>query len=291
MSLALKAKAQDKTITGTVTDNTGAPVIGANVIVKGKNIAAVTDLNGKYSIKAVEGDVVIFSFMGYKSQEIVIANQDIINVPLEEELSQLDEIVVIGYGVQKKSDLTGSVSSVKAEELSKMPAANMQTALQGRAAGVQINANNGAPGSPVTMRVRGISSLNGGFPLWIVDGIGADPNSVNPNDIESIEILKDGASAAIYGSSGANGVVLVTTKKGKSGKIEANLNVYHGWQNSPNRINVANGPEFAKMYTEYQAILKKKDFKFTDFANTPSYNYQDMIFRSGNDAPFDNVDF
>lgn len=290
------AQAQERTVSGVVSDNSGLGLPGVNVTIKGTTIGVVTDIDGKFSIKVPGSDAVLtISYVGYKTQELAVGEQTSINATLQEDVQQLNEVVVIGYGVQKRSDLTGAVASVSSKDIAKTPLTSAATALQGRAAGVQVNANTGAPGANVTIRVRGISSFNtangGGQAIWIVDGVPSGANSVSPSDIESIEVLKDGASAAIYGSSGGSGVVLITTKKGKAGKIEANLNYYHGWQENPSKIDVANGPQFAQMYTELQSILKKKDYKFTNLDSVPSYDYQDMIFRSGKNAPMDNLDF
>jgi TonB-linked SusC/RagA family outer membrane protein len=288
--------AQEKVVSGLVTDEKNQPLPFVNVVLKGTTVGTVSDLEGKYTLKLTGSNLVLeFRSVGFTTQEVKVGNSSVINVQLQPDVKQLDELVVIGYGVQKRSDLTGSVASVKAEELTKMATTGIASALQGKAAGVQISQNTGAPGSDVTVRVRGISSLNGGFPLWIVDGVPSSPNSVNSSDIESIEILKDASSAAIYGSNGANGVILVTTKKGKSGKPVANLNYYHGVQSVPNRIDVANTEQFTDMYTEYLGlkgknnVINDKDLKTINYLKEqPTYDYQDMIFRV---AQMDNVDF
>jgi TonB-dependent starch-binding outer membrane protein SusC len=216
---------QTRTITGKVTsseDNSSLP--GVSVIIKGTVQGTVTDIDGNYSISVAEGSVLVYSYVGFVSEEVLVGNQSVINFTMTPDLTQLQEIVVIGYGTVKKSDLTGSVSSVKSEELTAYPAIGAVQALQGRAAGVQITANNGEPGADFKVRVRGGTSINASSdPIFVVDGFvgGTMPP---PEDIESIEVLKDASATAIYGSRGANGVIMVTTKRGKAGKARIELN-------------------------------------------------------------------
>jgi TonB-linked SusC/RagA family outer membrane protein len=311
------AIAQDRSVTGTVTNDAGSPLPGVNIILKGTTTGTVSDLNGKFAIKVpVANSTLLITYVGYTNKEISVGEEANLIVVLQEDVQQLNEVVVIGYGVQKKSDLTGAVASVKPDELTKSPVTSIDAALQGKAAGVQVEQNTGAPGSGIFVRVRGISTLtsvngqNQGQPMWIVDGVGASPNSVNASDIESFEILKDASSAAIYGANGANGVILITTKKGKAGKTETKIDYYHGLQDVPNRINVASGPQFGAMYTEYQAmqaydpiknqfqpinadktlgtVTTPKNVQFPNFSSLPTYNYQDMVFRT---AVMDNFNF
>jgi TonB-linked SusC/RagA family outer membrane protein len=287
---------QEIKVTGTVIaalDN--APLQGVNIIVKGTLTGTVTDLNGKYEITAPSPDaVLVFSYMGYLTEEVDIANRTQIDISMIEHLEALDEIVVIGYGVQRKSDLTGSVASVSAEELQKVPYSRFENALQGKAAGVQVTQNTGAPGSDVTVRIRGISTITTvdnvpqGKPIWIVDGIETSPDLVNVNDVESVEILKDASAAAIYGANAGSGVVLITTKKGKSGKPEANIRYEHSIQTIPNRVDIATASEMGLMYTEMEAIQGRDEFTFHNYNSLKDYNYQDLIFRN---AQVDNLDF
>ena len=221
--LAIGAYAQNK-ITGTVVDAQGEPVIGASVVIKGTSNGTVTDFDGKYVINnaPAKGDLV-FSYVGYRTQTISLAGKAQINVTLEEDKQLLDEVVVVGYGVQRKSDVTGALTRVGGEELNNRPVSNALEALQGKAAGVDITTNE-RPGTVGSIRIRGERSLNGGNdPLYVVDGVplmsASGIETLNPRDIESIDILKDASATAIYGSRGANGVVLVTTKQGKSGKM------------------------------------------------------------------------
>ncbi|MCX7985899.1 MAG: TonB-dependent receptor [Bacteroidales bacterium] len=289
------SSAQEVLISGTVKDKSGSPLPGVNVVNKGTTVGVVTDANGNYRIRVTDSKAtLVFSFIGYKTVEQSVSGRTTVDVVLEEETKELEEVVVVGYGVQKRSDLTGAVASVKAEEIAKIPTAGIANALQGKVAGVMITQTNGAPGASTKVRVRGISSINAGEPIWIVDGVPASPNSVNENDIESIEILKDAASGAIYGASGANGVVLVTTKKGKPGDTRVEANYYHGFQEAPKYISVANSEEYGKMFLEYQAItaLAKNQttissIKFPNYKTEPTYDYQNMIFRLANIDKFD----
>ncbi len=235
MLTSMTAIAQTNTITGTVKDNTGMPIPGANVLVKGTNNGVQTDFDGKFAIKAKPDDILIASFIGMKTMEIKAGNQTNINFKLQEEGAKLEEVVVVGYGTKKKSDLTGSIVSVGAKEIASRPVQNAVQAMQGKAAGVDIGSNE-RPGTVANINIRGVRSISASnSPLYVVDGIpintgGTDADGqpiksaggidfINPNDIESIDVLKDASATAIYGSRGANGVVIVTTKKGKNGKF------------------------------------------------------------------------
>jgi TonB-linked SusC/RagA family outer membrane protein len=228
---------QEKIITGNVKDEAGDPILGVTVLLKGIARGAVTDFDGNYSIKAKTGDVLVFSFIGNETKELTVGESKTVNVILSKANNELEEVVVIGYGTVKKSDLTGSVSSIKAEEITKTGAIGIEQALGGRAAGVVVNQASGAPGSGASITIRGLSSLNGSQPLYVIDGVPMDNTAsagladqdvesstisplamINPSDIESMEILKDASSTAVYGSRGANGVILITTKSGESGK-------------------------------------------------------------------------
>lgn len=226
--LAIGAYAQSKTVSGTVIDQTGEPVIGANVLVKGTTNGVITDLDGKFTLSNVPNNGTIsISFIGYKDQEISVAGKTNLQVSLQEDNAMLDEVVVVGYGVQKKSDVTGALTRVGAEELNVKPVSNAFEALQGKAAGVDITSNQ-RPGEIGDIRIRGNRSLNASNkPLYVVDGVPLNSGgieTINPRDIESIDILKDASSTAIYGSRGANGVILVTTKRGKMGALSLTYN-------------------------------------------------------------------
>lgn len=224
-------QAQNITVTGTVTGD-GIPLPGVNVIVKGTTNGTVTDFDGNYEIQAGSNDVLEFSFLGFKTRDIAISGKTQINVALETDLSELDEVIVVGYGTQKKKEVTGAVAQVKAEDIVSSPVADLGAAIQGKVAGVNIQAASGRPGEAANVQIRGVVSINGGGPLYVVDNIPQEGNpNIAPEQIESIDILKDGASAAVYGVRAAGGVILITTKKGKTGKMKVNLNTYTGIQN------------------------------------------------------------
>jgi TonB-dependent SusC/RagA subfamily outer membrane receptor len=210
---------QQKSVSGKVTDSKNQSLPGASVVIKGTTQGTVTNGDGNYSLSNIpENATLLFSFVGMRSQEVVVGNQTSINVVLEDETIGLDEVVAIGYGTQRKADLTGAVSTVAPENLKQGINQSVSHALQGRVAGVTAIQNSGEPGGGVEIRIRGAGSINDNSPLYVVDGIIGSIANLNPADIESMTVLKDAASAAIYGSRGANGVVIVTTKKGKKGQ-------------------------------------------------------------------------
>lgn len=235
-------------ITGTINDGSGMPLPGVTILVEGTTRGAVSDLEGKYSISVQEGEILVFSFIGFTSQRVTVSSQSVIDVELLEDDKSLEEVVVVGYGTQRKSDLTGAISSVSSEELQETPASNFLEQSQGRLAGVDIVRTNGSPGSPVQIRIRGNRSINASnSPLYVIDGIPttANINDFNPNDIESMEVLKDASAVAIYGSRGANGVVLITTKRGKAGKAVVSYDGYYGIKQPIENLNVMDGNQFA----------------------------------------------
>jgi len=223
------------------------PVIGASVMVKGTTTGTVTDFDGNFELQAKAGDVLQVSFMGYKPSEVSIQNSAPLRITLIPDNVMLQEVVAIGYGTMKKSDLTGAVTSVSADQLLKAPVAGLDQALQGRAAGVTVTSNSGQPGEGATIRIRGIgSALGGNEPLYVVDGvIVGDIKWLSPTDIKSMEILKDASAAAIYGSRGANGVILITTKSGNEGKINISFDAYWGFQNRWKKMDVLTSKDFA----------------------------------------------
>jgi len=243
---------QGKKVTGKVTDSNDGSLPGVSVIVKGTTTGVITDNNGNFSLANVpENAVLQFSFVGMKTQEIAVGSKTTINVTLTEEAIGLDEVVAIGYGTQKKRDVSGSISSVKGEDLARSGFSNAAQSLQGKTSGVFVVSGSGKPGSGVSVRIRGVGGVNDSEPLYIIDGIqGADISTVNSNDIESIEVLKDASSAAIYGSRGANGVVLVSTKKGKKDGMNVDYSGSVGFQNILNVGNVKflNAKQFAQNF-------------------------------------------
>lgn len=262
----------DKTINGKVVDETNSPLPGVSILVKGTATGTVTDIDGKFSL-VVAGDesVLIFSYTGYLTQEIVVGAQSTINLTLQTDTKQLEGVVVIGYGTAKKSDLTGSVGSVKLDQLMERPSASLTQSLAGRMAGVQVNNNSGRPGGRTTIRVRGFSSINSSNnPLYVVDGVMLPQGTqnqfssaidyINPNDIVSIEVLKDASSTAIYGARGANGVILVTTKKGKAGEGSVTYNADFSVNTmGPHRPEVLNAREYMAVEDLAWANMAKYD--------------------------------
>lgn len=244
--------AQEVTVTGKVTSGTdGDPIPGVSVVQKGTTNGTITDVDGNYSLTLPEGETVVFSFIGMETVE-VIADQTTINVTMNEAFTDLDEVVVVGYGVQKKSVVTAAISSVSAEDLESSKPSRIEDVLKGKVSGVQITQSSGQPGADSKVRIRGVGTINNSDPLYIVDGmaVGGGINYLNPTDIESVEVLKDAASAAVYGARAANGVILVTTKSGKSGDAKINYDFSYGWQNPWKKKSVLNAKEYMVIMNE-----------------------------------------
>lgn len=243
-------------ITGTVKDNTGAEVIGGNVLVKGTTSGVITDINGKFSIFVPsEKTVLIFSYIGYQTQEIVVGKQRVINVKLSDDTQTLQEVVVVAYGTQSKATLTGALSTIDNKELTKAPVASVTNVLAGALPGVSTIQTTGQPGKDAaTIYVRGAGSLNSGSskPLILVDGVERDFSDIDPNEIESLSILKDASATAVFGVRGANGVVLVTTRRGKSGKPSINVSTLTGVQQPMSYVHQTGSYEFARFWNMKQ---------------------------------------
>lgn len=253
MSSSIYSQAQNKTIRGTVLDSSNEPITGASVVVKGTTNGTVTDLDGKFTLTVKDSDVLVITYLGYVPQELKTSGKSEVTIVLQEDSQVLDELVVIGYGTVKKSDLTGAVSRMDAEKLGERPIARVEQALQGAMSGVQVRTVTGEPGQDLNIRVRGAASINASSsPLYVVDGV---PTSsligLNPSDILSMEVLKDAASAAIYGSRGSNGVIIVTTKKGKSGKPSITFTASYGVQNLEKKLDLLSGEEWIDFYIKY----------------------------------------
>tara|TARA_R110002051_G_scaffold100879_3_gene171331 strand:- start:16845 stop:19874 length:3030 start_codon:yes stop_codon:yes gene_type:complete len=266
--LSQAAISQKKTITGNVTDDAGMPLPGVNVLLKGTTTGTQTDFDGNYSISAATGDVLVFSFLGQKTVQKTVDAATVINVVMLEDASQLDEIVVVGYGTQSKRNLTDNISKLTSSDISEVPNPNLQNALVAKAAGVQVTQTNGKVEGGINIRVRGAASVSGGTqPLYVLDGIplidptgdigaignGAQTNpllTLSSNEIESIDILKDASSAAIYGARGANGVVLITTKRGKQGKAQFSFNLSQGFSEPTNVRKWLNTEQYIELFTE-----------------------------------------
>ena len=257
--------AQDIKISGRVTDDTGLEVIGANIRIKGNaNVGTITDIDGKYTITARKNDVLVFSYIGMASQEISIKGRTVIDVHLRQDNKLLDEVVVIGYGTSKRSDLTGSVVSIKSDDIMQTPTSDVTQALAGRVAGVQVLQSEGGPGSSVSIRVRGgISITQSNEPLYIIDGFPSEDgmSNLDPGEIESIDILKDASATAIYGARGANGVVVITTKSGSKGgsKLDVSFDTYIGFAKIAKKLPVLSSQEFAILDYERNLFFNGAD--------------------------------
>lgn len=277
LGISLGAQSQVRKIQGTVTtSDTGETLPGATVLLKGTTIGTVTDLDGAYALDVPEGPgVLVFSFVGYEPQEIVLTDQTFINVVLQPSRVSLDEVVVIGYGTVRKSDLTGSVASLKADDITKITASNPVQSLQGRVSGVQVSSSSGTPGESPTVRVRGVGTFNNSSPIYVVDGVILDDISfLNSADIASIEVLKDASATAIYGSRGANGVIMVTTKRGEADQEKATFSFTGeaGIQRIAKKIDLLDGREFAIISNE----IKTGTYNNVDLV--PNTDWQDLVF-------------
>jgi TonB-dependent starch-binding outer membrane protein SusC len=283
--------AQGSTVSGTVTDEAKNPLPGVNVIQKGTTNGTTTDGTGKFSITLPGEDaVLIFSFIGYETQETAVNNRTQLAITLLPDVETLSEVVVVGYGTQRKADLTGAITSIKGESLREMPVTTVEQAIQGRLAGVQVQQTSGQPGAGISIRVRGVSSIAGGNePLYVIDGLpqfnddvrGANGlATINPSDIESIEVLKDAAASAIYGSRGANGVVIITTRSGKAGQPRVIFESSLGFQQVRKKLEMMNSEQylsFAKRYYTNSGLAIPTELE--DFTPTVSTNWQDEVFR------------
>ncbi len=276
---------QQRQIKGVVTDTDNIPLSGVNVLVVGTTIGTETDFDGNYTIKAKEGDVLQFSFIGMKTKLITISKNNQVNMIMEDNADTLNEIVIVGYGSQKKTNVTGAVATVSAKDLVSAPTTNAVEALQGRSSGVTV-INNGSPGSAPTIRIRGIGTLGNNNPIYVIDGIVTENmDGLSPDDIESISVLKDASTAAAYGSLGANGVIVVKTKTGKNGKTTFSFNSYLSTRFKPKKIDLLNSEQYVSYVTD---MIRNNDpgadlpprFANTNFISN-NVDYQDAIFQQG----------
>lgn len=272
--------AQQKEVHGTVKDAAGTPMPGVTIVLKGTSQGTITDMDGNYTLKNVSpSSVLVFSFVGMKSMEVTVGSQSVINVKLEADLSELEEVVVVGYGTQRKEAVTGSVASMGGEVLRNVASSNITQALQGRVSGVEMSQTSSKPGAAMQIRIRGTRSLNASNdPLVVLDGIpfAGSISDINPYDIKSIDILKDASATAIYGSRGANGVILITTNKGQSGqKARVSYNGYYGMKNIFAKYPMMDGPEFI--------ALRKAAGLYTngvDESDEVNIDWQDLLYRT-----------
>ncbi len=310
LSSMISAQNQLK-VTGTVTDSDNVPIIGATLILRDNpSVGTITDEDGKFSLQLPADAVLTVSFVGYQTQLVVVGGRTDLRITLLEDDKLLDEVVVVGYGTMRRGDLTGSIASIRSEELTKTNPSTLAEALQGKIAGVRVNSQSGEPGSGINIEIRGANSINAGSqPLYVIDGIPMDVNEdevatsdvgnstranplafLNPADIQSVDILKDASAAAIYGARGANGVILITTKSGRAGKTNITANLSYGVTEVTKRIDMINGQEYAnyryERYPNSQAWAIDTDGDGIrdsprDVSHLPSYNWQDELFRQG----------
>lgn len=282
---------QSKQITGTISDESNEPLIGVNVSVKGSTTGTITDFEGRYAIDVISPQsTIIYSYIGYITQEITAGNQSVINVQLKEDTQALDEVVVVGYGVMRKRDITGSISSLKSKDITGIPASNALEAMQGKIAGLDMTKSDGQAGGSLNFTLRGNRSLNASnAPLIMVDGVAYGSSlDINPSDIESIEVLKDASSTAIYGSRGANGVILITTKRGSTGKAKVSFNAYFGPQMHSGLADIQTGEEYVafkkeayktKGITDESQIFTPAELE--GIRNGEFIDFQDLCINSG----------
>ena len=262
---SLGAMAQG-TVKGTVIDEAGEAVIGASVQVQGAKTGAVTDFNGNFSVQAASNATLIISYVGYVTETVSVNGRSDIQVTLKEDITTLNDVVVIGYGVQKKKLVTGATVQVKGDDIAKLNTTNALEAMQSSTPGVQITSSSTQPGKGYKVYIRGMGTIGDAQPLYVIDGVaGGNLDGINPNDIESIDVLKDAASAAIYGSRAANGVILVTTKQGKAGKIEITYNGAFGWSNAYKRPQMLNAQQFMTIMDEYSFNTSGQKVNFADY--------------------------
>jgi TonB-linked SusC/RagA family outer membrane protein len=293
-SVSNVSAALDIIVSGRVTDSDGVPLAGTTIQVKGTTTGAIADANGNFRLTVPDDATLVFSFVGYETQEIAVAGQAVINVTLVQTVAELGEVVVVGYGSVRKSDLTGSISSIKPAELLSLPTQRVDQALQGRTSGVYILNTDGSPGGNTIIRIRGLNSINGGNePLVVVDGLQGGMgmiNSLNPNDISSMEILKDASATAIYGSRGANGVILITTKLGQKGKpvIDASYNM--GFQNLSRKLPVMSAADYAKTINRFRMLDTGEgnipvpiftEAQIADWEKNGGTDWQDVVYETG----------
>lgn len=270
---------QTRTISGTVKDTDGGVLPGVSVLEKGTTNGTTTDVNGHYSLSVSSDAVLVFSFIGMVAREFPVQNQTTIDVVMEADVSLLDEVVVVGYGTMKRSDLTGSIVSVSGDDLRKMPVSTVAESLTGRLAGVRVTSTEGSPDAEIRIRVRGGTSISqDNNPLYIVDGFPvANIADISPSDIQSIDVLKDASATAIYGSRGANGVVIITTKGGtRDGRITVNMNTFAGYKEIAKTMNVLGPQDYARWQYEY-ALIEDDLSSYEDYFGS----YQDIDLYSG----------
>lgn len=286
----LSSLAQTIQLTGTVTDTKGETLIGASVLEKGTTNGCITDIDGNFTLTVAPNATMVISYVGYVAQEVPLKGQKVLNVTLKDDTEMLDEVVVVGYGTMKKSDMTGAISSVKSEDLMKRATTSATEALQGKIAGVSVLKSGGNAGASISVKIRGIKTMGDNEPLYIIDGYPGDINTINPQDIESMEILKDGAAAAIYGSVAANGVVIVSTKNGKAGEMKISFNTYMTVNNVAKKFEMLDSEGYLKVHNMMYDNASRKKPGYLTFTNSDGSiknptgadtDWQDEMLRTG----------
>ena len=275
-------------VKGVVNDEAGEPIIGATVKVQGTNEGSITDMDGNFSVRANANATLNVSYIGYESQSVAVGGKSFLTIVLKEDSRTLDDVVVIGYGTMKKSDISGSVATINQEQMERKVPVNIAQALQGAAAGVMVTNQDGAPGTKSAIRIRGIGTINGDAnPLYVVDGVqvGTNADFVNPADIERIEILKDASATAIYGSAGANGVIMITTKHGQKGKMNINITGDWGFQTLPYKLETLKGDDYARSIRESKAndgqTLNNQIWSEVYDGKRNYIDWQDQMYQTG----------
>lgn len=296
LGLPFQALAQKQSVTGTIVEANGEPVIGVTVMEKGTANGTSTDLDGKFTLNVNPKGTLVISYVGYVTQEIPVKGKRVINVTLKEDTQQLDDLVVVGYGMMKKSDMTGAISSVSGEDLAKRTTTNPAEALQGKIAGVNVMKAGGNAGAGIQVKIRGVKTFGDNEPLYIIDGFPGDINAVNPQDIESMEVLKDGAAAAIYGSVAANGVIIITTKNGKKGEVKVDFSAYVSFTKIANKFKMLDADQYKQVHSQMyenwnnHVALHPEMYDASSALSAPAYitantgvntDWQDAMTRSG----------
>ncbi|TCC89215.1 TonB-dependent receptor [Pedobacter frigiditerrae] len=294
--LTTKVYSQQKTIVGLVIDEKSEVLPGVSILVKGTKQSVQTDKDGKFKIQALATDRLVFNYIGYTTQEVIVGTKTSINVSMSPSSTSLNDVVVVGYGTQKRSDLTGSIGSVNMKDFAKAPVKSFDEALAGRVAGVQVQSSDGQPGAVANIIIRGAGSITqDNSPLYVVDGFpseSSNANSISPSDIESIDVLKDASATAIYGARGANGVVLITTKKGKSGPPQVVYNAYYGIQKVPEKIKLMDAYEFVRYVKDLNSPFAdstylKNGTTLDSYRNATSLDMQDYVYQTGQNQNHD----
>lgn len=272
-----------KPISGTIRDARGETIIGANVLVQNSSKGTVTDIDGRYHLDVEAGKKIVISYVGYKTQTISVTDgRSVYDVTMEEDSEMLEDVIVVGYGTQRRSDVTGAISSVSAQDIESFSTKSIAESLQGMAAGVSVTKGSGAPGEAAEIMIRGAGNLSGMSPLYVVDGVAQEAGfTFNMRDVESIEVLKDAGSAAIYGSRAAGGVILITTKHGRQEKTHVNLNIRAGWRKTLNRFDLLGTEDWIRARDAWGTGSTLATMGVSSISELPNTNWMDVMYGTG----------